>query len=1376
MTSSRVTARQVVSASCGTFHAVLLDAAGEALCAGDNDEGQADASRPDTALIVEPVQLAPDTLGLQRIRAVAAGSNFTLALNQHGVVLSSGCNEHGALGHSFDQLANVKPGIVQGLRLATPVAMIAAGEQHALFLSATGEVYSTGRNHMGQRALQDTQAPPDTTIVPGLVGVPVAQIAAGAAHSVAVDAAGAVYAWGHNRYGQLGLPRAQHGTVCPVPSLVPGLPEPAAAVAAGWHHTLILSRSGAVFATGKNSHGQLGCSPADLGCEPWPMDQGRIPPTHPGVMADVPQRVASLASPGVRDIAAGERHSVFLDVSGAVWVAGANDSGQLGRGELGQAVAFSSVPRQVPGLHSVFSIAAGGDSCMAVSVQRGSVLSYPAGCLPIGTQRYVQGLDLVAAVHAAATEQHFTALKALLQAVFGHASTMAGSCLLPQALHPGLAAALHLLRGQPAAPAALEDLPRQQLSSVLLTGGRPEGLGTADLGQLPAQAGLLLTSPQPQQLLAGAHLSSHSGSARSGLRRVGGLQDASSASPGAQVTPTPAPLGRSSTLSELAPTFSRSGSFQDWLHSNAAQSQPMRAETFARPEDLRALREARSDAAPLSASASVPPTRAATVDGLASPLPRAQSLSHTDTAALFNEVQAAADGQPQPAASPAAPGAMDPAPLSPRHSMLDVLNLEAAFTAIMQTCDDSVVETLAASLAQVLAVLDANAEQLTEPSQLRALLMLMLCPLNSVSTSAAASSAMTLLCSVILRMPAQARLTLFAWIRRDVPANLFAARIVSPLQQHLSALFKRAMAGQPRAQLVPAAGSRGALNVVAGMEMVVRVLRCAWRENEAVLRMRRAQASCVEREPSADHEADLEYYRGMLAAAGHAASFAGDASLPEHVGMPVPASRAAACAASPARRAVDAMGGLRNRAGWTRTSISPDGFGDRQPAHGGRRPVPALKIDAAYFYNADLAAMPDLLLQRDYERWALAGYKRTIANVAIAGYPFLLPAETVRRYVLLESALAQQNAMQASLAAAMFTGVVSPYCVLRVRRDHLVSDALNSIARMTSAELRKPLRVEFQGEQGVDAGGVKQEFFQLLTASLFDPACGLFTYDEQLRRHWFHPAAADSPSEFMLIGAAIGLAIFNGVQLDVTLAAPAYRLLLNLPVELVDLWQVQPELASGLAALADYPGKDVEDVFCVNFEVSYSYYGTTKTVPLMPGGADTPVTAENKALYVRLYALWVLQAGVATQIQAFLRGFHSVLGGHALQLCSPEELELLVCGTPELDTQALESAAHYEGGWDAEHPTVQALWQVVHSMSQADQQKFLKFCTGTSRAPIGGLANLKLTVQRNGPNSDRLPTSSTCFNTLLLPEYDTREHLQERLLTAIQECEGFGLE
>ena len=132
-------------------------------------------------------------------------------------------------------------------------------------------------------------------------------------------------------------------------------------------------------------------------------------------------------------------------------------------------------------------------------------------------------------------------------------------------------------------------------------------------------------------------------------------------------------------------------------------------------------------------------------------------------------------------------------------------------------------------------------------------------------------------------------------------------------------------------------------------------------------------------------------------------------------------------------------------------------------------------------------------------------------------------------------------------------------------------------------------------------------------------------------------------------------------------------------------------------------------------------------------------------------------------------------GGDCLQLFRWEELELLICGSPVLDFEALERAAQYDDGFSRQHPTIALLWEVIHELPLELQKKFLFFATGSDRVPIKGLGNLNFVISRNGADQERLPSAHTCFQHLLLPEYTTKERLRKQLLKAMQETEGFQL-
>lgn len=57
-----------------------------------------------------------------------------------------------------------------------------------------------------------------------------------------------------------------------------------------------------------------------------------------------------------------------------------------------------------------------------------------------------------------------------------------------------------------------------------------------------------------------------------------------------------------------------------------------------------------------------------------------------------------------------------------------------------------------------------------------------------------------------------------------------------------------------------------------------------------------------------------------------------------------------------------------------------------------------------------------------------------------------------------------------------------------------MQDALDEIARQKPRDVFKPLRVHFIGEDGIDAGGVKKEFFQLLVTELLCPDYGMLIF------------------------------------------------------------------------------------------------------------------------------------------------------------------------------------------------------------------------------------------------------------------------------------------
>ncbi|UPQ97120.1 chromosome condensation regulation protein [Chloropicon primus] len=432
------------------------------------------------------------------------------------------------------------------------------------------------------------------------------------------------------------------------------------------------------------------------------------------------------------------------------------------------------------------------------------------------------------------------------------------------------------------------------------------------------------------------------------------------------------------------------------------------------------------------------------------------------------------------------------------------------------------------------------------------------------------------------------------------------------------------------------------------------------------------------------------------------------------------------------------------------------------------------------FYNIDLSHTVNL---RDhYINWIQLGeFEATHGPlVSLCQVPFIMTTEAKVRILQGESNLQKRNEMRNSHLMAVYEGREdwSEFCELRVTRENLVQDAIEQVI-MRTQDMKKPLRVAFTTagveEEGLDEGGVTKEFFQLLVRQLFNADYGMFTYKEDSHTYWFNMASPACDLEFQLVGILLGLAIYNGVILDIRFPKFLYKKLKGLRADFSDLEEAAPNLAKQLQYLLQYEG-DIESTFSLYFVTEYEYYGKMKQYDLIPNGSCVAVTSENREQYVELYTNFLLEESIASQFNAFSQGFHQVCGGPALALFRPEELELLVCGQPSLDFGALELSTHYDAGYTNDSPIVKAFWEIIYSMEFNQQKKFLFFVTGCNRAPVGGLGRLGFTIQRSGPDTEYLPTSHTCFNILLLPEYSSKEKLETKLLIAIANGEGFGLQ
>ena len=347
------------------------------------------------------------------------------------------------------------------------------------------------------------------------------------------------------------------------------------------------------------------------------------------------------------------------------------------------------------------------------------------------------------------------------------------------------------------------------------------------------------------------------------------------------------------------------------------------------------------------------------------------------------------------------------------------------------------------------------------------------------------------------------------------------------------------------------------------------------------------------------------------------------------------------------------------------------------------------------------------------------------------------------------------------------------FLTINIRRNNLIEDALNELSK-NDIKLQNPIKVKFIGEQGVDEGGVRKEFFLLFIRQIFDPNYGMFNYNEKTRFYWFNHYTFEPKIKYELIGIIFGLAIYNNIILDVKFPLTIYRKLLGIKPELEDMKECDPELYKNLKYLKDTKDANLKDDLDTDFTVVDDKFGEKVVINLKPDGDKIQVDINNKDEYIDLYLDWYFNISIKDVFASFERGFYRVFDRDLSKILNPEELELIICGTQILDFNELRRVCKYEE-YTKDSQTIKDFWDVLLTFNEEEKKKFLSFVTGCDRAPIDGLGSLPITISNGGTDKEQLPSAHTCFNNLILPDYKNKEKLRQKILNAINYSEGFGL-
>ncbi|GMF32636.1 unnamed protein product [Phytophthora fragariaefolia] len=323
----------------------------------------------------------------------------------------------------------------------------------------------------------------------------------------------------------------------------------------------------------------------------------------------------------------------------------------------------------------------------------------------------------------------------------------------------------------------------------------------------------------------------------------------------------------------------------------------------------------------------------------------------------------------------------------------------------------------------------------------------------------------------------------------------------------------------------------------------------------------------------------------------------------------------------------------------------------------------------------------------------------------------------------------QKHAWFVQHTAAMEVPWEYGHLLLEIERDNLLHNSCEQLLWATPDQLHQSLRIKFANEPGVDAGGLVREWFTLMTKEVFDDTTGLFYRSGNGDGLMVNPASAEASVDHLMVR----------ILIDAHLALPVCKHILGIPITFSDLEFVDNDLYKNLKWLRDNTG--VESLaldFTVNVDQS------SKVVDLVPNGSNIPVTEENKMEYINLRFRWIVATSISQQLGSLMQGLFSIIPKELLSVFDHQELELLICGIPDIDVLDWRTHTIYVG--ERDERAIAWFWNIVNGFTNEQKARLLQFTTGSARVPVQGFKALTMNDGRICPFAIQCVTVDECLH------------------------------
>lgn len=258
------------------------------------------------------------------------------------------------------------------------------------------------------------------------------------------------------------------------------------------------------------------------------------------------------------------------------------------------------------------------------------------------------------------------------------------------------------------------------------------------------------------------------------------------------------------------------------------------------------------------------------------------------------------------------------------------------------------------------------------------------------------------------------------------------------------------------------------------------------------------------------------------------------------------------------------------------------------------------------------------------------------------------------------------------------------------------------------------------------------------------------------------------------MGMMMGASLRSKVYLAISLPALFWKQLSRVNPSREDLEVVDHLAVKYLDDISNCVQKGVTpETFPHLFDEHFTtFLSNGEEVELVPGGKTRPLDFQNRHEYCRLVLKTRLAEG-QKQVEAIRKGLLSVVPQSVINIFSPAELEVAICGEPVIDLVLLKKNTRYSYDMGRSSKLVRWFWRCLEEYDNYHRVLYLRFVFGRSRLPLCSedFNEIHEICSKHGGN-ETLPESHTCFFQIDIPNYTSYNILKEKLTYAIENCQA----